>query len=473
MHEIERSMVAIKGRWMTGMEAASAAPPAWKPMLDGQGDAELRLLALMGQVTRVAMRPVPGEALVPPPLLPVLALPGMPEPARIRFRQVMTNRKGKAEEIAPALYLAAARGYAVHPADWMPGTTDTTAPALYAPWIDWLGGAAGQAHTDVLTAETWDTWYPSERRAALATMRCTDPAAARSLIAAKAGDVAAEERVKLVTILAKGLSDADAEFLETLAKDRSGKVKTLAANLLARLGRGEGSDEDVAELADMLEMTGGVLRKKTFGPKKLKNDVQRKRRDTLFAQVPLARLAGAFDLSQAQATALWDMTRDARATRAFAGMVAASGADAVQAPLARRLFEAGYGYLAAEALTARLTRHDRAAMLPEVIAHDGPDFAPSLDMAGADLGGVSMAVLARSDGMKTLTTALKTALRAQSDDWRTNTALAQGMRALGLLADHATARALLEQFIGLGLISADPRLDLLHFNAALPQRTDP
>ena len=470
MREIEEALGGIKGRWMTGMEAAPAAPPAWKPLLDGKDDAELRLLALAGQVTRVAMRPLPSEKLAPAPLLPALALPGMPEDARIRFRQIMTNAKNDGEAVRRALLLAAARGYAAHPADWMPGKTEADAPALYAPWVDWLNAGAARERADVLDAQTWDAWYPAERRAALAEMRRSDPAAARDLLAAKVGDVAAEERMRLVGLLAEGLDEADAGFLESLAKDRSGKVKALAASLLARIGHGEGDVEATAELAETLEIKGGMLRSRTLGPKKLKNNAQRMRRNALFAQVSLAHLAGAVGLSPEEAVALWDIGRDIHATPGFVEMVAASGADGLPGALALRLFGGGQGALISEDLIARLSAGERAGIAPLAIARDDFRFSQSLDMAGDALGCHPMSVLEKSDALRTLITALKTAIGKADEDWRANASLADGMRALGLLADREAAVALLRRFTGLGLIAADPRLDMLHLNVALEDR---
>jgi hypothetical protein len=123
--------------------------------------------------------------------------------------------------------LLAARGYAAHPADWMPGPNCDWAPEVYAPWVAWAEAARGEAATaggDVLTVETYDDWPWAERRATLSKLRRDDPAAARHIIAAKADSEPAERRLSLIEIFAHRLEAADAPVLETLRQDRSDRV---------------------------------------------------------------------------------------------------------------------------------------------------------------------------------------------------------------------------------------------------------
>src|SRR5262249_36505476 len=146
-------------------------------------------------------RPTAPAALAPRPLLPRLALPTLPEGARTRLRRVMATRKGGSPLHRQLIDLAAARGFAIHPADWMPAADDDWLPDFYAPWLAWVRGESGAAPDATLSLESYDAFAWSERRAALTVLRARDPAAARAIIAAKAAAEPAERRAELVKIL--------------------------------------------------------------------------------------------------------------------------------------------------------------------------------------------------------------------------------------------------------------------------------
>ena len=92
MHDLDRPLAGVKGRWMTGLAGADAAPPAWRALIGTGPEAELRLLALTGQAMQVGFRPVPAQALTPAQPLPTLALPTMPDEARMRFRRIAREK---------------------------------------------------------------------------------------------------------------------------------------------------------------------------------------------------------------------------------------------------------------------------------------------------------------------------------------------------------------------------------------------
>ena len=254
MRNLEKPLAAVKGRWMTGLTGADAAPEPWHALIGDTPDAELRLLALVAQAGEIGWRPAVPSLNIKPPL-PTLDLPTMPEAARIRLRRVLDHQKPSAEDIAPILSLIEARGYSVHPGDWMPTANSPHTPDLYAPWVDWLSIGEGQASANVeLSAETWDDFQPRERRVVLTSITKADRSRALSILAERAADAPAEERLGLIAVLGEGLCDVDIPYLESLGKDRSGKVKALAAHFLARLGAGQTDPDLVAELAEMVEV---------------------------------------------------------------------------------------------------------------------------------------------------------------------------------------------------------------------------
>ena len=216
---------------MAGRSALEHCPAEWRDAIGlgraesrGAGadaDAECALAALAGHATMVLFRPAPAAPLAPRPLLPVLALPTIPESVRPRLRRVLAALKGATSLERSLVDFVTARGFTLHPADWMPSPRDDEAPDVYAPWLDWVRGEAEPAPSSVLDLDTYDRWPFARRRAALLALREEDPGAARALIAAKASSEPAERRLGLVAILEAGLSEDDGEVLEVLAKDRS------------------------------------------------------------------------------------------------------------------------------------------------------------------------------------------------------------------------------------------------------------
>jgi hypothetical protein len=107
---------------------------------------------------------------------------------------------------------------AAHRPDWRQVTESAAAPA-----------------DDPGDPELWRTGMPAQRRAYLARLRERDPDAARDLLAAGWATETGGDRGQLIAILNRGLSLADAEFLETALDDRTSTVRTLARGMLTRL----------------------------------------------------------------------------------------------------------------------------------------------------------------------------------------------------------------------------------------------
>jgi hypothetical protein len=156
------------------------------------------------------------------------------------------------------LTAAAAAGYVAHPL-LLPVLLDAAvrrtalrpvvAPVLGARgrWLaaqrpDWrqaLGAGAGQGpgpgeHGD---PETWRTGTLAQRRAYLTSLRAADPDAARDLLAAGWVKETGTDRGQLISVLARGLSASDEEFLEAALDDRHGTVRAAARRLLGQLPR--------------------------------------------------------------------------------------------------------------------------------------------------------------------------------------------------------------------------------------------
>ncbi len=457
---------AIKGRWMMGAAALDAAPAAWRAALDGDPAAEVALLALVGQAMQVTLAPQPDGALKPVPTLPRLALPPLSDRLRPDFRRLLGAGKLPADRIPRLLQLMAERGVTVHPADLMP-TRFEDLPEVYAPWADWDGSAVAASHREQLTLETWDDWWPFERLPALRALRQSEPAAARDLIAAKAREVAADQRLRLVAVLETGLSADDVPVLEPLKTDRSGKVRTLAAALLARLGMTSDRDEEAAELADFFTLKQGRLLGARLSARTLKTDAQRARRADLMQQVSLAGLATALGTEPEALVGLFKH----RLSRDFLAMVAQTGSDAAVEAAWHRALDAGLSATDAAALAPRLDADARRAGLPGFLSQPAASVLSWLAWGDGLWGTLPASVLLPAKAVGDLVERAGEQSRTPTN--RTDPVLADGLFALGLLADAPAAGRLLERFIAAGLSAADPQLGVLAFNAALPPENTP
>ncbi|MFF0744385.1 DUF5691 domain-containing protein [Streptomyces sp. NPDC004111] len=101
------------------------------------------------------------------------------------------------------------------------------------------GTSGGAALPDVRDAEAvrtlWEEGLFAERVGLLGTVRASDPAAARTLLAGTWSQERAEDRLMFLDSLREGLGAADEEFLEEALSDRSRNVRGVAAELLSAL----------------------------------------------------------------------------------------------------------------------------------------------------------------------------------------------------------------------------------------------
>jgi hypothetical protein len=467
MNESERAgLSTMRDCWIAGGMAADLAAPEWNEVVAAApaADRERLMLAIAGQALDVAFRPAAPKVLVRRPPLPRLALPALAEQLRPLFRAALkqaADARGRTRVAA----LAAARGFVAHPLDWMPSASDLDAPPVYAPWVDWRVQADGkhERRADELSLESWDDFYPAARRIALADVRRSDPAKARALLEAKAAGEAAETRLALIELLRVNLSAADLPYLQSLAADRSGKVKQLAARLLARIGQRSSGDEAMAEAAELAAFvetgkSGWLRRRPVYAPRDLKSQAQLQRRDALFESCQLIDLAGKLGVSEEELVAGWQLGGKDGADRAFAGMVVGSGSDASVSQLAERLLAVG-DLAAFLVLLPRLGETARRSFVEAVLAGGSAMLALLNAVDDIKAGTFERDELMRSRLYKEIRAAI--AGRNEADR------RAVDVNAFGFLATAVAADAIVEDLIAAGLPFADPSLALLRLNAAL------
>ncbi|GLW96913.1 DUF5691 domain-containing protein [Microtetraspora sp. NBRC 16547] len=110
------------------------------------------------------------------------------------------------------------------------------------------------------SADVWEFGTSGDRRAFLAALRATDPAAARELLVAGWGKETPEDRAAFTQILAEGLTMADEPFLEDALDDRRREVRQAAADLLTRLPESRLGTRMAGRAARLLTRDGDRLR---------------------------------------------------------------------------------------------------------------------------------------------------------------------------------------------------------------------
>lgn len=470
---MERGLAYYKGRWMVG--AGSSAPSMAFPFELPLGSTELELLVLLGQFERVAVRPARPEKLEYKADLPELGRPLLNASQRARFRRIL-KLIGTAAQRGALLELIASRGYAPHPVDWLPSVGDEV-PDVFSPWADWV--LLGKAHDEAerareLDEESWDMLYPGERLAAFRRMRRVMPERARSLLALKGVDVPAEHRVRLVAALAIGLHPDDVPLLDALGKDRSGKVKAVAAELRARIApAAERTDNEKAyELASHLDRAAGRI-----GLKNLKTTAKLNRFATLTNEVTFGELAAALGVSGSELASQWDFTQgNTLAHRAWMQRVAQTAPDDALLSVVQNVVAHAPDMREVLApASLRLIRLDMSPFAHELlVGAAAPDFASLCELLGGPKEWLTIERLMSSRAMSQLESNIAASVRrdetkGENDkDQGENPKLASELAALGLIAPQIGAPKLVEHFIARGAFAADPRLEVLRFNAELP-----
>lgn len=459
----------VKGPWMVGGSALRNAPSSWQSAAENDPQPDLALLAVAGQALQIGLQPVPGGELQGLAPLPRLSSPTPPPQARLQIRRLAQVNKLAEAQVATVIRFLAARGYSVHPIDYMPKRFQQL-PDIYAPWASWQSAAGvddESSDLETITAENWDGWMPAERRMALSQLRREQPEEARQLIAEKAPSLSAEERLRIIQSLGEELGPEDQSLLEGFASDRSGKVRQLVTQFLARMGAVDDDAADIAEYADFFAAAKKRLRGgHKITPNRLKTKAQRTRRGELAAKLSLQSLVKGLKLtSELDLIDGWEHTED-DASDELVRMVAATGSDQATRALASRI--ASLDGVSVEAFTALLDRLDndgRRELLPRVLQNEDASFSATVICSQGFWGEMPLGQLTNLRAFKQLRKLVGD--HASNDGMRQETCR-QGLFSLGLLVDQSAAAELISLFTNAGLFSSDPMLGLLKLNECLP-----
>lgn len=446
----------------------------------------LTQITLMSQYEQMRYTHAPSTALTRASALPTLPTPILPTPLHRLARQVLEGCHDDTMQTVRLLDFIHERGYVVPPTVWLPPknmlthldemSAESKLPDEYLAWCAWVGGDdSTHAHTE-LTDETWDEFYPAQRREMLRQLRHSDPNFALDLIAKFAPNEPADKRFDLIEVLAVNLSDDDKPFLQSLQKDRSQRVKQLASTYLARLGEFDDKDTLADELFDELEIgADGIIFKAT------KNNKLRENRFEKLQKVNLFALAKKFELSLGEFLLAWDYDGNERKgsshnySHAFfermASMISDDELISIANPLLKIIDKKGdyYGYYFYSLIRPRLSLETRQEYMYKKFVK-GEDFNQLLRFMPKYLS-LNFNALQISSSYKKLMTALENWQQKNSgyiDNWH----IIHEIFALGLLLNQDTAKECLAHLVQMGVIKTDPVLATLHFNALLDNRVD-
>ena len=156
----------------------------------------------------------------------------------------------------------------------------------------------------------------------------------------------------------------------------------------------------------------------------------------------------------------------------FLQMMAATGSDAaLRALLNGMLADDSTPVSHLRALTSRLSATERQALLPQIMARDAEGLETTLAIAGRELGATPIAPLLASPTYTALSRLLDQLNVDDPHRAANNTALGAALNRIALLLDAPGAAELVARVGIWGVSPADPKLDLLHLNAALTTET--
>lgn len=449
----------------------------------------LAQIALLSQFDEMMINQAPNSPLTHTPPLPILNKPALPSHLQRLAGQVLAHNQ--LVYVVRTLMMIDERGYSVPPTVWLPPKFmlskldgnqnyheyfEGELPSDYLSWCAWVDGYHNQVVPDdeILTADNWEQWYPSNRLRLLKELRRTNPKFALDLIAQFAPKEPAEKRLDLVAVLAVGLSDDDKEFLESLLKDRSQKVKDEAKRLLARLGVHGEQDGLADELFDELEFgTSGIAFKST------KNNKQRETRYDNLQKVNLFDLAKKFNLSLKEFFLAWDFHHHTKhhvygsynqmLSERVIGLLSDDELEDIADDLIKIVFKENHLYYWG------LVRARLPLSIRQEFAHKnflkGKDFAYLIGISPNtfDMG---FNALQATTSYKRLAHNIKQ--WQEKDGGYINTgSLGEQISALGLMVNQSTAKDCLNALYELGVDKTDPALQTLTLNALLEPLKSP
>lgn len=202
-------------------------------------------------------------------IMPPLRLPTMPPPARQALQKVIRYEKIQVDRsFTSILRLAEARGFSVHPSDWVPhpDCAPPVYPELYRPWAVWL---AEQGYTPYgiaypVNIDSLEHFKPTARRDAFRSLYQKNRTAAYELLRQMPGAYSAEMRLDMLPEIGGGASfsgiyPSDVPIMEYYLNDRSKKIRVFAEQRLKQIGGLETAEANARHIAQHLIVQNEII----------------------------------------------------------------------------------------------------------------------------------------------------------------------------------------------------------------------
>ena len=476
-------------RWLVGGNTVSitthCVPQSWQLNCKELSQAELRRHALIwaSQQRSWMLSHSAPQQLVEKSALPRLTLPVIAQPHRTRFVSCLNLLEKQGVSISFLLNLLTERGVSVHPADWLPNKAEEL-PSEYFPWLFWSANYTqdqGSTRLTGLTSTNWTEFLPTHRLVILRKMRSEDPAQALALIQQCISNETAQQRLKIINILAINLSENDKSYLESLLNERSQKVALLAKHLLSRIGPNHAlkdSKEQIqqaAELADWYEVkTVGLLRKsKVIQPKSLKSKKQQSLRSEWLEHISLTALAQALDIDLQTLITGWQFNKNRQFdNHAFISNAAQSLPNEMIYGLLNSLLEClPECFELIFYILPRLSKELRIKVMMTLLSHKKSEFHfyNCLNFIERPCTHIEWQQLKNTQAWLVLLADIREQLKDNS--YLESQHSIREISALGLMVDEHCAQQILNSLLELGVMTTDPLLDVLKLNIQLSQTT--
>lgn len=396
--------------------------------------------------------------------LPGLSLPTMSQAAREAFRAVLAYEAPSANgSVRDTLALIEARGYTVHPCDWIPDFRWFYAgdhPAIYQPWSDYLSerGFTRFHRGNTLTPDNCGHFAQRERAAAFSDLvRRDDPhrlACAKAIVVSQPAGVRAQLLNEVNAGGAfSGLYPWQVRFIREFLDDKAASVSKTARALLDR-GSGRVSEKANAEfIANYLMASEEIV---TFRKPPESHTF-------LFIEflcTSFASLAETLGLSPQQLAERADITG---LGSNFKQLASGSGSNDVRHILARRALDQGIG---AEFIPIGWFRDaDPDLWRRGLEATKASPYVTNVqDFLGEKTGTMSAAEMLAWREFETMRLSV---IREKEERKLPVNIQYDPLRYLGKIVDQEAAQIILDEATALGMSPDNPRLTMVKLNLAL------
>ncbi len=268
----------------------------------------IQLLSLAGQALRFARPSPPSAFSVEPEIRDPRRI--VPEDVRRPLVRLLTDRKASAPATRAIAQAFDSLGLRPHPFDFpaiepfLGSFAERLGPTAEH-WVERQQPTAEPGSyfaDDVLDDANWAQARPARRVAYFEARRSSNSDEARALLEPAWPQQNPDMRFRLLEALQTGLAAEDQPFLASLEKDRSPRVRSLAARLLTRLGASGNNPALQACLERIHKTTSGIIRQRAVLrldlPAQLKGEAIAPWVREIFGDVSFAELTRALDFGE-------------------------------------------------------------------------------------------------------------------------------------------------------------------------------